>query len=420
MSSLDKAFKEEVKKVPRIILTEMIQNKLDGMGLNEKSGLAEALVEHIESGSEEKFLWNDGGDSDEAYQDYELVITDEDLAKFENDLSEFLKGGLKNLVEDTTDDAARDVLRSLKSQWPEVDETEEAMFFLFRENLEDRWGKAFSLLRMMYSIAREMGESAEKRWRKSRAKKNRTLRMVLLRLHARACQIAAEIITLIENGFADGAMARWRTLHELYVVASVLVEGGEELAERYVDHEIIESKAGMDELERCHESLGYKPISTRDKRRIEKGYAAAIKKYGKEFGSPYGWASKFLQLKKPILKDLEAVASHSHMRSHYKFASQNVHAGAKGIFYRLSSIDNESDVFAGASNAGFEEPAQNTAISLMQITGLLNHERMSKVDVIVELKTLLLLSDEISTEFVRAARRLQRDERAIRRDQPVK
>lgn len=144
MSSLDKAFKEEVKKVPRIILTEMIQNKLDGMGLNEKSGLAEALVEHIESGSEEKFLWNDGGDSDEAYQDYELVITDEDLAKFENDLSEFLKGGLKNLVEDTTDDAARDVLRSLKSQWPEVDETEEAMFFLFRENLEDRWGKAFS------------------------------------------------------------------------------------------------------------------------------------------------------------------------------------------------------------------------------------------------------------------------------------
>ena len=417
MSSLDKIFKDEVKKVPRIILMEMIRDKLDGMGLNEKIGLAEALVEHIEAGSDENFYWSDGDDSDDADQNFKLVITDEDIAKFENDVSTFLNDGIRDLVKNTTDDAARDVLRSLKSQWPEVDETEEAMFFLFRENLEDRWGAAFGLLRMMLSIAREMGEGAEKKWRKSRAKKNRTLRMVLLRLHARACQVAAEIITLIENGFADGAMARWRTLHELYVVASVLVEGGEELAERYVEHEIIETKAGMDEFERCHQSLGYKPISKRDKRLIEKDYAAAIKKYGKEFGSSYGWTSKFLKLKKPILKDLEAVASHSHMRSHYKFASQNVHASAKGIFYRLSSIDNKPDVFAGASNAGFEEPAQSTAGSLMQITSLLNHERMSKVDVIIELKTLLLLSDEISKEFARVARKLQRDERAARKSQ---
>ncbi|WP_217430933.1 DUF5677 domain-containing protein [Sphingomonas bacterium] len=52
----------------------------------------------------------------------------------------------------------------------------------------------------------------------------------MLHLHARACQVVFEIITLMENGLADGAMARWRTLHEITVVATILAEHGEELA----------------------------------------------------------------------------------------------------------------------------------------------------------------------------------------------
>jgi hypothetical protein len=42
----------------------------------------------------------------------------------------------------------------------------------------------------------------------------------LVRLHARACQIAQEILTLVRAGYADGAMARWRALFEIGTVAN--------------------------------------------------------------------------------------------------------------------------------------------------------------------------------------------------------
>ena len=54
--------------------------------------------------------------------------------------------------------------------------------------------------------------------------------------------MADEIICLLENGFADGAMARWRTLHEIAIVAIVLSKHGEDIAQGYLDHQAVESK----------------------------------------------------------------------------------------------------------------------------------------------------------------------------------
>ena len=56
------------------------------------------------------------------------------------------------------------------------------------------------------------------------------VRVLLIRL-VRACQVTDEIICLLENGFADGAMARWRTLHEIAVVAVVISQHGENLCD---------------------------------------------------------------------------------------------------------------------------------------------------------------------------------------------
>jgi len=52
----------------------------------------------------------------------------------------------------------------------------------------------------------------------------------LARLYGRACQIGRKIELLLSNGFADGAEARWRTLHELTVVACFIYKHGEETA----------------------------------------------------------------------------------------------------------------------------------------------------------------------------------------------
>lgn len=50
---------------------------------------------------------------------------------------------------------------------------------------------------------------------------------VLMRQHTNACRITGEIILpLLRGGYADGALARWRTLFEILVTCLVLHKHG--------------------------------------------------------------------------------------------------------------------------------------------------------------------------------------------------
>jgi hypothetical protein len=223
----------------------------------------------------------------------------------------------------------------------------------------------------------------------------------------------AEIITLMENGYADGAMARWRTLYEITTVATVIADAGESLAKRYVEHEAIEAKSALDEYDRCYRALGFAPYSKRERKRIEKYYSDAIDLYGKEFATPYGWAAEHLKKKRPTFADIEAASERSEMRSYYKMASYNVHAGTKGITFRLSALGDPTTLVAGASNAGFMEPGQNAAVTFTQITALLFDWRRPTFKYMIELRTLSLLRDEAVRALSRAERKLDRDTRAV-------
>src|SRR5260370_36714366 len=104
---------------------------------------------------------------------------------------------------------------------------------------------------MMLTMSRELGDSVNREIRQSPdASSRRHLIDVLARSHARACQIVEEILCLLECGLSDGAMARWRTLHEVAVVASFVATHGEDLAERYVSHQAVESKRAADDYQK--------------------------------------------------------------------------------------------------------------------------------------------------------------------------
>jgi hypothetical protein len=93
----------------------------------------------------------------------------------------------------------------------------------FRERLYERWQMPLERLRMLVTVTREFGAGINENARQSTsATSHKFMIDVLSRSHARACQIDEEIICLLEGGFADGAMARWRTLHEVAVVASFI------------------------------------------------------------------------------------------------------------------------------------------------------------------------------------------------------
>ncbi len=420
MGTIHKAFMGEFAEVPRLLLRKLITEKLAELQLDNQPGLAEALADHCLNGAGDVFNWDDGVPSDSPPRDLAISFSVKDVQKLGELADEFVNG-LPKIIENTSKDAAEMLLKALKRRWPEQDAYQREVLDGFKERLEARWGEGFGLLRMLLTSCRELGQETATRLRKSKSHKNRVLRGLLVRLHARACQITAEIITLMGNGFADGAMARWRTLYEVGVLATVIADAGEAVARQYIEHEVVESKLAMEEYARCHVGLGFKPIPAREHRRVERAFAAAVKAHGADFGKPYGWAAAHLKKKKVTFRDLEDAAQRSSMRSYYRMASYNVHADTpKSIFFRLGVMGDQSIVIAGATDAGFTEPGQNAAFTLVQITALLLEDRISKLDVMIQLQALVMMRDEIPDAFMRADRKLKRDHAKLQRDQALK
>jgi hypothetical protein len=203
--------------------------------------------------------------------------------------------------------------------------------------LESRWGKPLGQMRMLLTMAREWGQWAYTRQNSSKSTGKVVLKDILTRQHARACQVTDEILCLLENGFADGAMAGWRTLHEIAVVASVISRHGEEIAKRYLAHQAVESKRAMTRYLDCYRQLGYKPLPVREMKKIERDYDAVIAKYGQVFKTDWGWAAEHLKKKRPSFTDLEAEAGRAEMRSYYQMGNDNVHAGTKSIVRKIGA-----------------------------------------------------------------------------------
>ena len=172
----------------------------------------------------------------------DLTINDSDLEEVIRGLERFYEEQLPALLPSMAGKIAKNVLKNLKSQWPKENSLQETDILEFRKRMEGRWGKPLGQLRMLLTMSREWCQEINVRESHRRKHKNSRSRKLLIRLLVRACQVTDEILCLLENGFADGAMARWRTLHEIAVVAAVILQHGDDIAERYIDHQAVESK----------------------------------------------------------------------------------------------------------------------------------------------------------------------------------
>lgn len=402
MRDLQQMLDRQLGEVPQLILNEAVKGKLQAAGIDASDTLVGQLVAHALSGNSDSFMWDNGS---EVQTQVSLSFNAEDIAKLEEKCAGFVSS-IPKMIDDISDGIAQSLVKTLKKDWRKEYSLQINDRKGFRSRLERRWGKALGKLRILLTISLEIGSE----YATSKSSQDTLLRDVLIRLHVRACQVAAEVITLMENGFADGAMARWRTLHEISIVAVLVAQHGRPLAERYVAHQAIEAKAGKEQFALCYEQLGYAPLAADDCREIDETYDRVIARFGKEFRLPYGWAAGFVPKNRRGvigLAELEAAAGRSALASHYKLASHNVHAGPHALFFRLGLID-DSALLAGASNAGLSEPGQNTAVSLALIT-ILTVADKSTLDGVVAMKLIQLLKHDISKAFVKAEEALKAD-----------
>ncbi len=305
------------------------------------------------------------------------------VAKFER--------GIQSIIPKITDDFSRILLKEWRASANSVVVGNRNDLLRFTQTVEKHWGKALDSLDALVDLCSDLGSQFNEHNEPEARAANDPVFSVLTYLHVRACQVGREIVVLLRHGFADGAMARWRTLHEITVTAIFIAQAETDAAERYIAHVSITDYKEALQYQQHAASLGFRKLSTKQiqKLKAEKDRLCAI--YGSNFAEDYGWAAKALSRPTPNFADIEKQVKLEHMRPVYKLANQNVHAGAKGAVYRLGMPTADSSVLvAGSSIFGLQEPGRNTAISISQITThFLSHEpnldRLSVVNALREM-----------------------------------
>ncbi|MBA4319243.1 MAG: hypothetical protein C0412_12650 [Flavobacterium sp.] len=334
----------------------------------------------------------------------DIEESNEDLKELCNEFFQEITDMIPNL----TKKISQIILSDLRKKAPEMLEEH----FIERKGFENRlfrdWKKPFNLLEMFIVISQEAGDDFNNEFRKKPDAKINFVNDVITRLQARGCQIANEILVLLKSGYADGAHARWRTLHEISVIGSFIQKYGNEIAEKYLLHNSIESYKAAILLQKYYLELGEEPLSQEEFDEVKNTRDKLISRFGKSFDNKYGWASSVLNKDNPSFSEIEEITELNHIRPVYKLASNNVHAEPKGILFKLGLLSNDL-LLTGPSNIGFTDPAQWTAISLGQITSILLTTNPT-IDNLVICNMLFTLQSEIGRAFINVQKRIEKRE----------
>lgn len=246
----------------------------------------------------------------------------------------------KNAYSELVEKIASDTVDVFKATMYEKISEEQILTDKFVAHQKGMWLKSFTAYESLYIIATETAEAYGSYLNElgEKEKVDKTFTFAVLReLHGRACQIYLEILCLIQNGFADGAFARWRSLYEISIVSYFIFENGEEVAKKFMS-----SSNSEDEW--------------------------------------HDWAKnaecfqeKRYQKKNITFADLQKTTIYSEnevWKRQYKLANKIIHASPQGIFGRLSLKEPTEAISAGRSDFGIDIPAEHAAISLCQITNI--------------------------------------------------
>lgn len=323
------------------------------------------------------------------------------------ELTDAINKFMSNILKSNAALLLKNIKRNAKRDIKKIREDQKG----FEKRLNKKWCEPLLHLEIFIEQCLSEGNGFNKKFREKAVKENDYLFEVLTRLHGRSCQIANEIFILLRNGYSDGAHARWRTLHEIAVIAMFIKDHGQKIAEKYLHYETVENYNEALEYQKNYYKLGYEPLSNEELNIIRKRKNEIAIKYGNDFLKNYGWTADILPKGKRNFKSIEDEVNMGHMYSWYKLACNNIHSGPKSMRFRLGlfKAGPESLILAGPTNYGLADPGQSCAISLNQVTTTLllskpNYDRM------LVSASLKLYVDEICSSFVRIQKQLEKDE----------
>ncbi|TQR19925.1 DUF5677 domain-containing protein [Psychrobacillus vulpis] len=331
-----------------------------------------------------------------------------------------------SLDEDLFDNIAEGFYQILKDNMYEPLESERLLHCEFRSRIKQRWLKPLALFNGFIIIteeicANDINKSKEIKILDENTSEHTLKYYTIMKLLAKQIILAKEIIYLLEGGFADAALSRWRTAHESKIILLLFLKCSDderilkELLTRFNDASIIEEYKELRNYGKTTpENTYYNDLKI--------NYHKVLKKYGDKFRWDYEWARPiFSNLKRRIyFKDLENhIRVHEETTSFYQKANYQIHSSPLGTFASLGTIDMEGmespAYIFGPSNLGLRIPGQLEIFTLYEtIVTYLNTD--PSIDNLIYIKTLGKFMNEIFEEFEKVEEEIINDELSLREE----
>lgn len=260
-----------------------------------------------------------------------------------------------------------------------------------------RWQAALDILEAEWAVAQEANAHFFADEHNEAADGNDYLFDALINIHARALLVAREAICLLEGGFPDGAMSRWRTLHELNVISHYLLLHDKDVAHRYLKSAYFQALKHAKQ----NQDYGQDPslmIEADLIRNLEIKCAELKTIFGMDLSDDYAWAAPELEKKRPNLFDLEKATERTFWRPRFRWASNHIHGSHHNSRGLLGMAEAPAAVamLVGPSNGGMIDPMQMIAHSLADVSEAL---LSSKPDLIrkVAISVIWMFANEVGS-----------------------
>lgn len=310
---------------------------------------------------------------------------------------------------------ADDIFTDCKARLPEMVNEYAELEARFRERNYSRWKEGFDLLQMLIVTSHEAGGAVYNDEKKRAEEKNDLKLGALASLHARAVLVSREIFCLLKGGFPDGALGRWRTLHEIAVVATFLSRNSQLVSKRYLAKRHVIAFEAAKQYREYEKQAGLEPFGDIEFQRLSDIKEAVVSEFGFEFSKgDWSWAkpelsgtATFFQIEKAVGLD--------HWRPRYKWACADTHGNYRPPNAMLGVSENRGLVLlAGESNSAMADPAQMMAISLAIATSALM-TAYPTIDRLAMTKVMDKICDDIANTFTRLGPETLKEYRRKRR-----
>lgn len=335
-NEFDKAIEQTV--APESILPLAMSRSVERLGLDCDESDVKALINAIINAERSRISMDldvpcsFGNTSEDVQATVTSIIEDlkYTLKEISNEITEALPQALQTTLEKMADLVGAELLTQAIEHTKHLNKIQE----LRVSTVERHWKKAIDQLNMLRHLVVEWGTAAF--GIKSGAYANPNTALALNRLTLRLYSVAGEVIALAQAGYADGALARWRTIHEISIIAIFLSKHPDKCAQMYLAHSII------DELRLVESGSGEQTDRTRNKAdqeyltSLQKQKSQLLKIFGSSFAKDLGWAAVELGRAKITLRELEDLVEMGILRQGYQHANSATHGGALAALTRIS------------------------------------------------------------------------------------